>query len=55
MGHNYIGTEHLLLALYREPDGVAARFLDANGLSEEAARPGSVEQLLLEIVPAKKA
>jgi ATP-dependent Clp protease ATP-binding subunit ClpC len=27
LGHNYIGTEHLLLALAREGDGVAARIL----------------------------
>jgi hypothetical protein len=33
LGHNYIGTEHLLLALVRENEGVAARILldfDAN-------------------------
>jgi hypothetical protein len=38
MGHNYIGTEHVLLSLYREADGVAARFLEASGLSEADAR-----------------
>ena len=27
MGHNYIGTEHLLLGLIREGDGIAARIL----------------------------
>jgi len=26
-GHNYIGTEHLLLGLLREGEGVAARVL----------------------------
>src|SRR5215469_10843104 len=26
-GHNYIGTEHILLALYRDPDSLAARVL----------------------------
>ena len=26
-GHNYIGTEHLLLGLVREGDGVAAKVL----------------------------
>lgn len=31
LGHNYVGTEHLLLALIREGEGVAARILkDAN-------------------------
>ena len=27
MGHNYIGTEHILLGLVRENEGVAARIL----------------------------
>jgi hypothetical protein len=31
-GHRYIGTEHLLLALYREPEGVAAKILVEAGL-----------------------
>ena len=35
MGHNYIGTEHLLLGLIREGNGVAARVLTENGLTEE--------------------
>lgn len=29
LGHNYIGTEHLLLGLIREGDGIAARALSA--------------------------
>jgi hypothetical protein len=45
MGHNYIGTEHLLVALYREPEGIAARFLEANGLAEADAR-ARIEQIL---------
>ena len=28
LGHNYIGTEHLLLGLIREGEGVAARVLE---------------------------
>jgi ATP-dependent Clp protease ATP-binding subunit ClpC len=28
LGHNYIGTEHLLLGLLREGEGVAARVLE---------------------------
>ncbi|MGB7606288.1 MAG: ATP-dependent Clp protease ATP-binding subunit [Lutisporaceae bacterium] len=35
LGHNYIGTEHLLLALLREGDGIAAQLLKAMGLSLE--------------------
>lgn len=34
MGHNYVGTEHLLVALIRNP-GVAAEVLRANGVEEE--------------------
>lgn len=41
LGHDYIGTEHLLLALIREPEGVAARILvdfdlDADKIRERA-------------------
>ncbi len=38
LGHNYIGTEHLLLGLIREQDGMAARALSVLGVTEEAAR-----------------
>lgn len=31
LGHNYIGTEHLLLGLLREGEGVAARVLENLG------------------------
>ncbi len=36
--HNYIGTEHLLLGLIREGDGVAARVLREMGVSLQKAR-----------------
>ena len=36
-GHDQIGTEHLLLALYRDPDSIAAQILAESGLSEDAA------------------
>ncbi|MGE5632805.1 MAG: ATP-dependent Clp protease ATP-binding subunit [Caulobacteraceae bacterium] len=32
LGHNYIGTEHLLLALIREGEGIAAQILTGMGL-----------------------
>ena len=32
LGHNYIGTEHLLLGLIREGEGVAARVLENLGI-----------------------
>ncbi len=38
MGHNYIGTEHLLLGLLREGEGVAASVLDSFGITMEKAR-----------------
>jgi hypothetical protein len=38
LGHNYIGTEHLLLGLHREPDGVGAQILVEAGLDAEATR-----------------
>src|SRR6185437_5678078 len=36
--HNYIGTEHLLLGLLGEPDGVAGRVLAGFGMSLESTR-----------------
>jgi len=36
--HDYIGTEHLLLGLLRERDGVAARVLESLGVELNAAR-----------------
>ena len=38
LGHGYIGTEHLLLALLREEDGIAARVLAATGVTHEDVR-----------------
>ncbi len=35
MGHNYIGTEHLLWGLISEGEGVAAKVLSSNGLTPE--------------------
>ena len=38
MGHSYIGTEHLLLGLLREGEGVAAKVLDSFSVNIERAR-----------------
>ncbi|MBM4432930.1 MAG: ATP-dependent Clp protease ATP-binding subunit, partial [Chloroflexi bacterium] len=38
LGHNYIGTEHLLLGLLREGGGVAAQILDSFGITQERVR-----------------
>jgi hypothetical protein len=45
LNHNYIGTEHLLLGLIHEGNGVAARALEALGISLEAVRQ-QVEQII---------
>jgi ATP-dependent Clp protease ATP-binding subunit ClpC len=36
--HNYIGTEHLLLGLLREEEGIAARVLESLGVTIDAVR-----------------
>src|SRR4249920_1661767 len=38
LDHNYIGTEHILLGLIHEGEGVAARALESLGISLEAVR-----------------
>src|SRR5665647_2087012 len=38
MGHNYIGTEHILLGLLREGEGVAARVLSSFGVGLESVK-----------------
>src|SRR4026209_848391 len=43
--HNYIGTEHLLLGLVREGEGVAARALDSLGVELSKVR-ASVESII---------
>jgi ATP-dependent Clp protease ATP-binding subunit ClpC len=36
LGHGYVGTEHLLLGLVKEGEGLAARILKSHGVTEEA-------------------
>jgi ATP-dependent Clp protease ATP-binding subunit ClpC len=43
MGHSYIGTEHILLGLIREEEGVAARVLENLGLKLDAVREAVLE------------
>jgi ATP-dependent Clp protease ATP-binding subunit ClpC len=45
LNHNYIGTEHLLLGLIHEGEGVAAGALESLGISLEAVR-GEVERII---------
>ncbi len=49
LGHNYIGTEHLLLGLLRESDGVAAQVLMNLGLKLEEVREEVLELLGAEV------
>jgi ATP-dependent Clp protease ATP-binding subunit ClpA len=44
-GHNYIGTEHLLLGLFREPDSPAVATLAAAGATESEATARVTELL----------
>ena len=45
LGHNYIGSEHILYGLVKEGDGIAARVLTNKGLTEEKIR-SKIEELL---------
>jgi ATP-dependent Clp protease ATP-binding subunit ClpC len=45
LDHDYIGTEHILLGLIREREGVAAQALESLGISLEAVR-AEVEQVI---------
>ena len=45
LDHDYIGTEHILLALIREGEGIAARALESFGITETAARR-QVEEII---------
>ena len=45
LNHNYIGTEHILLGLVREGEGVAAKSLESLGISLEAVRQ-QVEEII---------
>ena len=45
MGHNYIGTEHILLGLLKEGEGVAARVLNSMGITLDIVKE-KVKELL---------
>jgi ATP-dependent Clp protease ATP-binding subunit ClpA len=44
-GHGYLGTEHLLVALYREPACVGAKVLVSSGLSQKRAESAVAERV----------
>ena len=45
LGHGYIGTEHILLGLLREGDGVAVKVLTRMGAQPAAVRQEVIERL----------
>lgn len=45
LGHNYIGTEHILLGLIREGEGVGAQVMNAFGVELTVARQKVIEIL----------
>ncbi|MEY4970545.1 MAG: hypothetical protein RLZZ277_776, partial [Actinomycetota bacterium] len=45
LNHNYIGTEHILLGLIHEGEGVAAKALESMGISLDAVR-AQVEEII---------
>ena len=44
-GHDYVGTEHLLLSLYRDPNGLAALVLVESGLNEDQAAEAIAQRI----------
>jgi ATP-dependent Clp protease ATP-binding subunit ClpA len=50
LGNDHVGTEHILLGLIREGEGIAAGILESLGVSLERAR-GAVIELLTEPAP----
>ncbi|HZE29976.1 MAG TPA: Clp protease N-terminal domain-containing protein [Actinoallomurus sp.] len=45
LGHNYVGTEHILLGLFGEEEGLAAKVLGELGVSKDVAETWIVEEL----------
>ena len=54
LNHTYVGTEHLLLGLLREGDGVAARVLRSLDINIEQTRQDILEELGENIRPEQK-
>jgi len=51
IGHTYVGTEHILLGLLLEDEGVAARVLKDSGVDVEKTRVAVLEELDPNIEP----
>jgi hypothetical protein len=52
LGHNYIGTEHILLSFYRDSGGVATQVLQELGLEGPAAR-AAIDAVLEQLTKGK--
>jgi ATP-dependent Clp protease ATP-binding subunit ClpC len=55
LGHNYIGTEHILLGLLREEEGVAAQVLTQLGATLDDVREAVIELLAGSTASAREA
>ncbi len=53
-GHDYIGTEHLLLGLIREQEGIAAQVFQNNKVRLEDVREEVLELLCAEVTPGEE-
>jgi ATP-dependent Clp protease ATP-binding subunit ClpC len=53
LGHNYIGTEHLLLGLHKMTDGLASRVLVELGVDYNRLR-AEIVAILTQFVAARK-
>jgi len=53
LGHNYIGTEHILLALLEQGEGAGFEILDGLGVRKPAAE-AKIEEVLAEILAARQ-
>ena len=45
LGHNYVGTEHLLLALFGDSEGLAAKILTDMGTTRDDVRARVIKKL----------
>jgi hypothetical protein len=54
LSHNYIGTEHILLGLVREGEGVGMRILADLGVEGERLREATLAMLAEEVPPPRR-
>ena len=55
LGHNYVGTEHVLLALYAEKEGVASKVMQELGIKKKADLERTIVARLTAYIASKKA